>query len=112
MYTYSGFQQPFYVLSEVRRPRRTFPTYTLIAMAITITLFLLVNIAYFCAVPKEVQLDNIQYRMATLFLGRVFGNEGAQQAMAALIAVSIFVRLSTKHSSKDTDMDTRAISWS
>lgn len=88
---YSGFEQPFYVLSEVKNPRKVFPKATGIAMGIAIFLFVLVNVAYFCAVPKDVQLDDPQTRMATLFLGRMFGDEGAQRAMAALIAISIFV---------------------
>lgn len=58
-------------------------------MAIAIVLFMLVNVAYLCAVPKEVQLEDIETRMATIFLGRVFGNESAQRAMAGLIAFSI-----------------------
>jgi amino acid transporter len=89
IYAYSGFEQPFYVLSEVSRPRKVFPKYTLIAMAIATTLFVLVNIAYLCAVPKDIQLDSTQ-DMATLFFAQMFGHKGAQRVMAALIAFSIF----------------------
>ena len=90
VYAYSGFEQPFYVLSEVSRPRKVFPKYTLIAMAIAITLFVLVNIAYLCAVPKDMQLGNTQDDMATLFFGQMFGDKKAKRAMAAFIAFSIF----------------------
>ena len=88
IYAYSGFEQPFYVLSEVSRPRKVFPKYTLIAMAIATTLFVLVDIAYLCAVPKDIQLDSTQ-DMATLFFAQMFGHKGAQRVMAALIAFSI-----------------------
>ncbi len=88
-YTYSGFEQPFYVLSEVSRPRKVFPRYTLIAMAIATTLFVLVNAAYLCAVPKDMQLSSKQ-DMATLFFAQMFGHEAAQRVLAALIAISIF----------------------
>jgi amino acid transporter len=89
MYTYSGFKQPFYVLSEIRKPRMRLPRYTIIAVSISAVLFMLVNIAYLCVVPKDVQLRTDD-DMATLFLGRIFGNEGAKKAMAAMIAISIF----------------------
>ena len=91
MYTYSGFQQPFYVLSEAKSPQKLFPSSTLTAMAIAVVLFVLTNAAYLCAVSK---LDVLQQKsnldMASLFLEQVFGSEKAQRAMAALIAISIF----------------------
>jgi amino acid transporter len=90
LYSYSGFQQPFYVLSEVRKPRQTFPKYTLIALFVGITLFMLANIAYFLVVPKKMQLESPDVAMATLFFGQVFGSETAKQALAGLVALSIF----------------------
>ena len=59
-------------------------------MGITTFLFVLTNVAFFCAVPKDLQLDNQTVDLASLFLEHVFGNTGAQKAMAALIAISIF----------------------
>jgi amino acid transporter len=53
VYTFSGFEQPFYVLSEVKAPRRRFPKYTLTAMLIATLLFLLVNIAYVSHIPRS-----------------------------------------------------------
>lgn len=89
IYAFSGFQQPFYVLSEVSKPRKVFPKYTLIAMCIAMTLFVLVNIAYFCAVPRDMQLHNPE-DMAALFFGQMFGNDVAKRVMAAFVAFSIF----------------------
>lgn len=57
-------------------------------MTIATTLFVLVNIAYLCAVPKDMQLGSSQ-DMATLFFAQTFGDEAAQRVMAALIAFSI-----------------------
>ena len=90
LYPYSGFQQPFYVLSEVRKPRQTFPKYTLIALFLGFALFMLVNVAYFMVVPKDLQLANPDVAMATLFFGQIFGNEAAKQALSGLVALSIF----------------------
>lgn len=89
LYTYSGFEQPFYVLAEVSRPRKIFPVTTLTTMAIVTTLFILTNISYLCVVSKSEQLGTSE-DMATLFLTHMFGRGTAQRTMAALIATSIF----------------------
>ncbi|KAH8900565.1 hypothetical protein GQ53DRAFT_862956 [Thozetella sp. PMI_491] len=90
VYTYSGFEQPFYVLAEVRRPRKVFPMYTLIAMGLAVVLFVLVNIAYLCAVPHDLPEIAEQRNMAVVFFGEVFGDELAKRVMAGAIAISIF----------------------
>jgi amino acid transporter len=91
IYTYSGFEQPFYVLSEVKKPRKIFPTWTLTAMAIAASLFLMINVAYLFAIQKMDIINNPNIDMATVFFRGVFGDESsAQRAMAALIAFSIF----------------------
>ncbi|KAB8596122.1 hypothetical protein FH972_025831 [Carpinus fangiana] len=89
LYSYSGYKQPFYVLAEISRPRKTFPITCLITMAIVITLFVLTNISYLCVVSKQQQLET-STDMATLFLIHMFGYGTAQRTMAALIATSIF----------------------
>ncbi|KAG9233201.1 amino acid permease-domain-containing protein [Amylocarpus encephaloides] len=89
VYSYSGFEQPFYVLSEVARPRKVFPKYTLIAMLIASTLFVLVNLAYLCVIPKDFPGLADENDMATVFFGQVFGDEGAKKVMSAVIAFSI-----------------------
>jgi amino acid transporter len=91
VYTYSGFEQPFYVLSEVSRPRKVFPKYTLLAMLATTSLFVLMNISYFCAVSSKHTPDIASAQdMATVFFDQVFGNETAKRVMSAMIAFSIF----------------------
>jgi amino acid transporter len=87
-YSYAGFNQPFYVLSEVKSPKKRFPTFTLLAMFIASCLYVLVNVAYFCAVPKGEQLNG--QSLATVFFGDVFGKQVAKRVMAGLIALSIF----------------------
>jgi amino acid transporter len=94
LYSYSGFEQHFYTLSECSNPRKIFPWATITAMGTTTCLFVLVNVACLCAVPKEVQLANIDEPLASLFFKRMFGDsEAAQRAMAALVAISIFGNL-------------------
>ncbi|KAK5232664.1 hypothetical protein LTR47_006228 [Exophiala xenobiotica] len=100
MYAYSGFEQPFYVLAETKSPRRYFPKYTVLALGITAVLFMLVNIAYLLAVPKNeivpAGASDIPHDidMATLFFEHLFQDQNrARRAMAALIAFSIFGNL-------------------
>jgi amino acid transporter len=90
MYTYSGFEQPFYVLTEVAGARKVFPKYTLIAMLTATMLFVLVNVAYLCAIPADFPGIEHAQDMATLFFSQLFGDETARRVMAALIAFSIY----------------------
>ena len=104
-YSYSGFQQPFYVISEAYRPKRTFPRATISAWFVGAALFMMLNVAYLCVVPKEVVFSAFKDRKAdlfepisTLFFRRLFSKtypiigdtERAEKVMAALTAISIF----------------------
>ena len=96
LFSYTGFEQPFYVLSEVRRPRKFFPPAVLSGMVLATVLYVLVNVAYLCVVPKEVYTAHPEnaLNMAGTFLHYLFdqshGPQTAERVMAALIAVSIF----------------------
>lgn len=90
LYTYSGWEQPFHVLAEVRTPRKIFPKYTLIALAMTTVLYLLVNVSYFCVIPRDLGEIAIERNMGAVFFRRVFANDIATRTMAAVIAISIF----------------------
>lgn len=97
MYSFSGFEQPFYILAETKRPRRHFPKYTVLAMAIAIVLFLAVNISYLLVVDRDAVLLDETYKhdLASLFFEGLFqgNNRRASKAMAAFIALSIFGNL-------------------
>lgn len=88
MYTFSGYEQPFYVLAETKSPRKYFPRYTVLAMVIAAVLFLAVNVSYLLAVDKSVILNTnkMDGDLATLFCGTLFAKneEQAKRAMAAL----------------------------
>lgn len=85
-----GFEQPFYVLGEVYHPRRVFPKYTTLTLAIAIILFLLVNVSYLCVVPTDLPKLATEPNMAILFFRRVFDSEVAARVMSGIIAFSIF----------------------
>ncbi|KAL8735934.1 MAG: hypothetical protein Q9166_000496 [cf. Caloplaca sp. 2 TL-2023] len=83
-YTFSGYEQPFYVLSEVYRPKRYFAKSTIAGQGLAATLFLLL-----CAVSLDECLNG-ELDMATVFFREVFGNELAPRVMSGIIALSIF----------------------
>jgi amino acid transporter len=94
-FSYTGYEQPFYVLSEVKQPRRIFPFCTIGGMCLATFLYMLINISYFCVVPHEaytaVPANSID--MATTFLHYVFdsstGPRVARRVAAGLICLSI-----------------------
>ncbi|KAL6716587.1 hypothetical protein ACLMJK_006154 [Lecanora helva] len=88
VYTYSGYEQPFYVLSEVSQPRKNFAKSTIAAMFLAAILFVLANVAYLCAVSVDQRLDR-SLDMATLFFSEVFGTDAAPRVMSGILAFSI-----------------------
>ncbi|KAL8813032.1 MAG: hypothetical protein Q9223_007147 [Gallowayella weberi] len=89
VYSYSGFKQPFYVLSEVSHPKKRFAKATIATMILVAVLFILANVAYLCAVPKD-RILSTDLDMANIFFQDVFGNEIAPRVMSGIIALSIF----------------------
>ena len=97
LFTYSGFKQPFYVLSEVETPRRIFPIATTAAVALQWLLFVLVNVVYIWAVDlsrlQATTLDdyNGPVDMAALFFESIFGKESPtpRRVMTGLLALAI-----------------------
>jgi amino acid transporter len=88
-YPYTGFLQPFYVLSEVRNPRGSFAKSTIFTMIAVLILYLLVNVAIYSVVPKELIMSS-PLPVASLFFISVFGSATAARVMSGIIALSIF----------------------
>jgi len=99
-FSFTGFEQPFYVLSEVKTPRKTFPRAVLSSMATAVVLYILTNISYMLVVDKKDYTVNHKYNGLDI-AGRMFQvlfDDPNQQndfgtgrrAMAALIACSVF----------------------
>jgi amino acid transporter len=95
LFSYTGFEQPFYVLSEVPRPRKVFPKYVLLGMVMA-AIYTLGNVSYFCVFPQRVYATGPanSLNMAGAFLHYLFDNsygpQMAERVMAALIAVYVF----------------------
>ncbi|KAF2099125.1 hypothetical protein NA57DRAFT_76358 [Rhizodiscina lignyota] len=91
LFSCTGFEQPFYALSEFSRPRKVFPTYTLSAVAALIVVYSLVNVSYYCVIPREAYTGNTL--VASIFFHYLFDSADSQTAyrvMAGLVAFSCF----------------------
>lgn len=94
LYPYSGFEQPFYVLAEVRSPKRTFVKATISAMLLALVIFPLANVGYLCVTPYTGEKPP---NLVTAMFERISGarqnsespDHRAVRAVSALLAVSI-----------------------
>ncbi|KAH6913157.1 high affinity methionine permease [Coprinopsis sp. MPI-PUGE-AT-0042] len=91
-FAYSGFENAFAVVNEVRNPVKTLKRYAPISLTLVFVLYFFANIAYFAAVPKE-SIRTSRELTASLFFSAVFGNSRAVSALSALVAVSSFGNL-------------------
>ncbi|KDR67095.1 hypothetical protein GALMADRAFT_80163 [Galerina marginata CBS 339.88] len=91
-FAYSGFENAFNVLNEIKNPIKTVKRYAPLSLTIVFVLYFLANIAYFAAIPKE-QIRTSNQLTASLFFTAVFGNSQAVTALSALVAISSFGNL-------------------
>jgi amino acid transporter len=92
VYPYTGYEQPYYVLAEVRNPQQTFARATNYTMLAVLVLYPLVNVGYLCVVPYEGN-NSLPVNMAIKFFERISGaSEGTAtvQGVSAVLAVFIF----------------------
>ncbi|KAE8229933.1 hypothetical protein CF326_g5079 [Tilletia indica] len=86
IWSFIGFSNVNYSLSEVKNPRRTLAVAAPLAMTIITALYMLVNIAYFAAIPKE-DILNSNITIAAVFFQNMFG-PSAQRALSVIVALS------------------------
>ncbi|KDN37368.1 amino acid transporter [Tilletiaria anomala UBC 951] len=85
-WSYVGYSNAFYAMGEIRNPRRTVKIAGPLALGTIAVVYLLVQVAYFAAVPREEILGSEQI-IAALFFKHMFGESSAR-------ALSVFVALS------------------
>ncbi|KAL0581130.1 tRNA ligase [Marasmius crinis-equi] len=86
IWSFIGYSNAFYAMSEIRNPIRTVKRAAPLAMILVTVLYILTNVAYFAAVPKETILTSKRL-LAAEFFGIMFG-EKANKAISVLIALS------------------------
>ncbi|KAL2151718.1 hypothetical protein VTH82DRAFT_6816 [Thermothelomyces myriococcoides] len=88
IWSFIGFSNANYALSETKNPVRTLKIAAPLAIGTISVLYMLVNIAYFAAVPKEEILEARRLVAASLFRN-VFGGT-AERALSVFVALSAF----------------------
>ena len=88
IWSYIGYSNANYALSETRNPVRTLKIAAPTAIAAVSVLYMLVNVAYFAAVPKEEILESGRLVAASLFRN-VMGAK-AERALSVFVALSAF----------------------
>lgn len=91
-FSYAGYENAFNVVNEVKNPVRSIRNSGGLSLLIVAILYVLANVAYFSAVPKEELVESKQVA-ASLFFQHVFGSSGAVKGLNFLIAISAFGNL-------------------
>ncbi|KAK7685241.1 hypothetical protein QCA50_011604 [Cerrena zonata] len=91
-FAYAGYENAFNMINEVKNPIKTMKRFAPVSLITVFILYLLANVAYFAAIPKE-QIEASNQLTASLFFTAVFGEGRAVTALSALIAVSAFGNL-------------------
>ncbi|KAI0043577.1 high affinity methionine permease [Auriscalpium vulgare] len=86
IWSFIGYSNVNYALSEVRNPVRTLKRAGPIAMASVTVVYILVNVAYFAAVPKADILTSGR-TVAALYFRNMFGHN-AEKALSVFVALS------------------------
>ena len=87
VYSYKGWENANYVLSEIKDPRRTLTIAAPLAVGGVTILYVLANVAYFAAIPKS-DLATSEVIVAGLFFKNVFGDSAGARTLPAFVALS------------------------
>jgi APA family basic amino acid/polyamine antiporter len=86
LWAFDGWHFVSFAAGEVRRPAQTIPASLLLGTALTLVIYVLVNVAYYAVLtPEEIRATD---RVAATAVGQAFGS-GAAVLISVLIAVSI-----------------------
>ncbi|KAJ5997238.1 hypothetical protein N7522_008898 [Penicillium canescens] len=88
IWSFIGYSNANYALSETKNPVRTLKIAAPVAIGSVGILYMLVNIAYFAAVSKEEMLSSGSV-VAAVFFGNIFGKQ-AEKVMSVFVALSAF----------------------
>ncbi|KAF3386712.1 High-affinity methionine permease [Penicillium rolfsii] len=88
IWSFIGYSNANYALSETKNPVRTLKIAAPLAIGSVGVLYMFVNIAYFAAVSKEDMLESGTV-VAAVFFGNMFGKQ-AEKVMSVFVALSAF----------------------
>ncbi|RDA92293.1 hypothetical protein CP533_3279 [Ophiocordyceps camponoti-saundersi (nom. inval.)] len=87
IYSYSGWEGATYVMGEMKRPGKTLAVAAPIAIGSVAVLYVLANVAYFAAIPRD-QLEHSEVLVADYFFRCMFGDQAAAHVLPLLVALS------------------------
>jgi amino acid transporter len=87
IYSYKGWENANYVVGELKNPRKTLAVAAPIAIGGVTILYVLANVAYFAAIPKD-ELANSEVIVAGVFFKNVFGESAGARSLPAFVALS------------------------
>lgn len=87
VYSYKGWENANYVLGEIKNPRKTLAVAAPLAVGGVTILYVLANVAYFAAIPKD-DLAEAEVVVAALFFRNVFGFSAGARTLPAFVALS------------------------
>lgn len=92
VFSYSGYENAFNVVNEVKNPVERIRNSATVALLIVGVLYTLANVAYFAVIPK-VELMESSQTAASLFFEKVFGSNRVAKGLSFLIAINAFGNL-------------------
>ncbi|KAK9245247.1 amino acid permease-domain-containing protein [Lipomyces tetrasporus] len=87
VYSYRGWENANYVLSDIDNPRRTLAVAAPLAIGGVMVLYVLANVAYFAVIPKY-EIAHSGVIVAGLFFRRVFGDSAGARMLPLFVALS------------------------
>lgn len=87
VYSYKGWENANYVVSELKHPRKTLAIAAPLAVAGVTVLYLLANVAYFAAIPKA-ELAKSEVLVAGIFFRNMFGDSAGARSLPVFVALS------------------------
>ncbi|SZE99282.1 unnamed protein product [Blumeria hordei] len=88
IWSFTGYNNANYALSETRDPVRTLKIAAPVALGLVSALYILVNIAYFAAIPKAEMISSGRI-IAALYFRKMFG-PGVERVFSVFVALSAF----------------------
>ncbi|KAF5022560.1 hypothetical protein F66182_5393 [Fusarium sp. NRRL 66182] len=89
IFSFSGFEQPNYVMGEISRPKRKHPIAMMLGVGSVVLLYMAVNISYMVVVPKDKQItENVAQEFFKNTLGSLTRDETGERIFNAFLAIS------------------------
>ena len=87
IYSYKGWENANYVVSELKNPRKTLAIAAPLAVGGVTVLYVLANVAYFAAIPKD-QLASSEVLVAGVFFTNMFGDSAGARVLPVFVCLS------------------------